>query len=391
MNMNKKPNKALRQVLLIGGAVCLVLLILMTGGYFVTDKIEPGNVSSRHEGTGNSGRTAQASIETVTEFFEAVGTVRPRTEANIEAQVTGRIVEVLVRAGDRVVKGDVLVVLDSREFQARLDQATQELVSAGARKEQARQAVLAAEAAFTQAESAFNRVKSYFHDKAATSQDLEQAESLYLQAKARSLQARDGLRETEAGIRRVEGVVEEARIALGYARIVAPENGQVARRLAESGDLAWPGKPLVVLQTRESLRLEALVREGLIHKAQPGVRLPIVLTALNTTGEGVVEEVVPSADPLTRTFLVKVGLEDYDGLFPGMFGRLLVPMDTHKVVVVPQEAVERVGQLEMVTVKVNGSWERRFIKTGRDMGTTIEVLSGLKGDETLAAGGGDNA
>ena len=59
--------------------------------------------------------------------------------------------------------------------------------------------------------------------------------------------------------------------------------------------------------------------------------------------------------------------------------------------VVPRETIERVGQLEMITVKVNGNWERRFIKTGRDIGTKIEVLSGLKGDEILAAGGGDDA
>jgi HlyD family secretion protein len=390
-NLSEKGKKAVRWVVLLGGGLCLLMLILYTGGYFVSNKIGPGKVTGAPEKSPGPRRTATAAIETVTEFYEAVGTVRPRTEATIEAQVTGRIVEVPVRAGDTVAKGQLLVVLDSREFQVRLDQTSQGLISARARKEQARQAVLAAEAAYAQADAAYNRTKTYFASQAATSQDLEQAESAYLQAKAGVRQAEDGLRDAEAGIKQAEGVEEEARIAIGYTKITAPENGQVAKRLAEPGDLAWPGKPLVVLQTREALRLEALVREGLVQRVPPGTRLQVVLTAVNARCEGVVEEVVPAADPQTRTFVVKVGLPDVAGLFPGMFGRLLVPLDERKVVVVPKEAVKHVGQLETVTVKTNGRWEDRFVKTGRNLGATVEVLSGLEGNETLAINGGGDA
>jgi RND family efflux transporter MFP subunit len=190
--------------------------------------------------------------------------------------------------------------------------------------------------------------------------------------------------EAEAGVRQAKKRVEESRIALGYTRILAPEDGEVVRRLAEPGDLAWPGKPLLVIQTREALRLEALVREGLIHRVSVGTLLKVSISALNKEFSGAVEELVPSADPQTRTFLVKVGLPLVEGLYPGMFGRLLVPVKETSIVVVPAAAVQRIGQLEVVTARTNGKWQRYFVKTGRRRGPMVEILSGLNGGEILA-------
>jgi len=354
------------------------------GGFFVSDKIGP-NEALRPESPGPEGpkKTVESIVQTITEYYEAVGTVRPRTEARIESQVTGRILEILVGPGDHVTRGALLAVLDDRELQARLEKARHGLASARARREQARQAVAAARAVYTQAEAAYQRTRTYFDSEAATSQDLEWAESAYLQAKAGLQQAQDGLREAVSGVRQAEQVVKEAQVALGYTKIKAVDEGQVAERLAEPGDLAWPGKPLLVLQTRGALRLEAFVREGLIQKVSLGQHLEVVLTAQGLTLDGTVEEVIPAADPMTRTFLVKVGLPYQKGMFPGMFGRLLVPVQSRQVVLVPRAAVQHVGQLEMVTVRRNGRWERVFVKTGAQIGENIEILSGLSGGETL--------
>jgi len=327
-------------------------------------------------------------VENIVEYYEAVGTVRPRTETSIESQITGRILEIRVRPGERVTKGKLLVVLDSRELQSRLDQARQGLSSARARQEQAKQGVRAARAVLDQAESDYKRIKSFFESEAATAQDLEKAESAYLQAKAGLKQAEDVLKEAGAGAIQAEKVIEQNQISLGYTRILAPEEGEVVKRLAEPGDLAWPGKPLVVLQTRGALRLQALVREGLIKRISPGEVFNVAVDALDTVLEGTVEEIIPSADPQTRTFLVKVGLPGHEGLFPGMFGRLIVPVEKREVVVIPKNALTRIGQLEVVTVKENGKWQQIFVRTGRNIGNdALEILSGLKGGEMLALRG----
>ena len=387
-----KTKKTLRILSYVAGGLGLILLILYTGGFLTPNKIVPGRLKPAHREPLQPRMTATASVQAIEEFYEAVGTVRPRTETNIEAQITARILEILVRPGDQVSQGKLLITLDGREFQARRDQARQGLMSVEARKEQARQAVVAAQAVYTQAESEFRRVKRFFESEAATSRDLEQAESAHLQAKAGLQRAEDALREADAGVKRALKIVEESKIALGYTRIVAPKQGEVVKRLAEPGDLAWPGKTLVVLQTRGELRFEALVREGLIHRVSPGATLQVVINALDKTFTTTVEEVVPSADPVTRTFLVKAGLPSEQGLFPGMFGRLLVPMGEKDVVVVPKAAITRVGQLEMVTTKSNGKWERIYVKTGKTVSDDlVEILSGLKGNEVLALKGETDA
>ena len=370
-----------------GGAAGLVLLMLFMSGAFTPGRVGPETQVPKTEQQPPPGATALAEITIVQEAERAVGTVRPRTETRIEAQVTARVLEVRVRPGDRVEAGDELLVLDGSQSRSRVDQARQGLQSSRARKRQAAQAVVSAKAVLTEAEAAYERTRTYYASEAATQQDMERAESAFRQARAGLERAEQSLQEAEAGERQAAKVVEESRIALDYSRIEAPEAGEVARRLTEPGDLAWPGKTLLVLQTRGALRLESMVREGLIHRISVGASMEVSVDVQDRIYEGAVEEIVPSADPRTRTFLVKVGLPHADGLYPGMFGRLIIPVGEREVVTVPEKAVTRVGQLEMVRVQSGERWERVFVKTGRTISDRVEILSGLRGGEVLSLEG----
>jgi len=383
----KKPRKGLRFLSFLCGISALALLMLYMAGVFVPDKIGPGKIPAE-KWTWTPKATAKAVRETVTDFYEAPGTVRPKQETRIESRVQGRIVEVLVRPGDVVKAGDRLVVLDSRELQARLDRAKQSVLSARARRDQAAQGIHYAEAAFKKAEAAYGRVKTYFKSEAATKQQLEEAEADFQQARAGLSQAREGLKEGNAGVRQAEKGVDEARIVQEYTEIRSDANGQVVKRLAEPGDMAFPGKPLLVLQTRGALRLEAMVPESFIHRIKMGEILEVMIKAVKQSLSGSVSEIVPSADPATRSFLVKVDLPETQGLYPGMFGRLLVPVGEISVVWIPENGLERVGQLEMVRVKSGEDWHRIYVTTGRVFDSRVEVLSGLNGGETVALGGG---
>ena len=381
----KKPRKGVRFLSFLVGIAALVLLMLYMAGVFVPDKIGPGKIPiERRKWIPEA--TARAVRETVTDFYEAPGTVRPRQETRVASQVQGRIVDVLVRPGDVVKTGDRLVVLDSRELQVRLERARQAVLSARARRDQAREGVNAAEAAFKKAEAAYGRVKTYFKSEAATKQQLEEAEASFRQSRAGLSQAREGLKEGNAGVKQAEKGVEEARIVQNYTEIRSDAHGQVAERLAEPGDMAFPGKPLLILQTRGALRLEALAPERFIHRIKMGESLKVVVTAIKKRLSGPVIEIVPSADPATRSFLVKVGLPETKGLYPGMFGRLMVPVGKISVVWIPENALERVGQLEMVRVKSGEDWVRIYVTAGRMFDGRVEVLSGLNGGETVAVG-----
>ncbi len=329
--------------------------------------------------------TAVAERAVLPRLFDAVGTVQAKTDIRVEAQVTGRVLEVLVRPGDRVNKGDKLLVLDSRASETRLDRSRQAVSSARSMAAQARDALASARAAHTKAESTYRRMNQLFEQKVVTAEEVEKAEAAYLQAKAALNQAEQGVAAAEARAREADKVVQEAEISLGYTTITAQEPGEVAKRLVEPGDLAFPNKELLTLHTGGSMHLEAMVREALIGRIKLGDNMSVVITALNDKEPltGVVQEIEPLADPVTRSFLVKVRLPDRPGLYPGMFGRLLVPLGDRETVLVPSAAVRRVGQLETVMVKSGDAWQPVYVRTGETFGGKTEILSGLSGGETL--------
>jgi multidrug efflux pump subunit AcrA (membrane-fusion protein) len=376
--MKKKKSLLILLVILLVVFSALLLYWILSG-----EEVSPGRTGPAKQDALRSERTGEARIENITEYYDAVGTVEPRTQARIEAQISAQVTDVRVNAGESVKKGDLLVVLDDRRMQTKLSQARQALKTAAAQKEQARQAINAAEAAFTEAQSAYDRIKNFYEKEAATEQELEQARSRFLQAEAALKRAKDGLSGADAGVQRAEEMVQETKIALGYTEIRAPADAEVLKRQVDPGDLAMPGKPLLLLRTQGGLRLEAHVRESLIQKVHPGTELRVTLTTLDKTVSSTVEELIPYADPRTRTFLVKTRLPDVANLYPGMYGKLLIPYQEARVILVPQAAVNEVGQLANVTVKTAQGWQRRYIKTGKIYEDRVEVLSGLSGDETL--------
>ncbi len=380
-----KKKTAIQIAMLVVLGIGSFLAAAFTFDFFAGEPIAPGFVTAGEETKpADPERTTKAEIRNIQEWYEAVGTIRPRTEAKIEAQVMAQVTDVKVKPGDRVGKGDLLVVLDNRQLNSKLDQAGEALKSAISSKNQARQSVASAEAAFAQAEADYRRFKTYYESEAATKRQLEQARSAFLQAEAGLKLAKEALTGANSGIEQTRQVVKEAEIAVGYTQIKAPESGEVLKRLADPGDLALPGKLLLVLQTADGLRLEAHVREGLIRQISMGDILPAEIMALGKRIDSEVEEIVPYADPQTRTFLIKAAVSNQPGLFPGMFGKLLVPVREHSAVLVPRDAIRKVGQLEMVEVKFENGWKRCFIKTGKNIEEKVEVLSGLSGNETVA-------
>lgn len=303
---------------------------------------------------------AVVAVQSVTEPLveEAAGTIRAKRETLISARITGTIAAVTVRAGDRVEVDDVLVELDSRELQAQVEQRRNLLAAARARVSEAR--------------PNYDRIKALFDRGVVPKAELDRAEAAW--------------RAAEAELSRAREAVQEAEATLSHATIRAPIGGRVVERYADPGDTATPGQPLLRIYDPESLRLEAHVRESLgagLDKGK-GRSLTARIDALDAELSVVVDEIVPSAEPGSRTFLVKVTLPQRPSLYPGMFGRLLVPTGTEERLYIPAEAVARVGQLELVTVVTEQGPLRRYIRSGvRTDDGRVEVLSGLMPGERV--------
>ncbi|RMF25830.1 MAG: efflux RND transporter periplasmic adaptor subunit, partial [Deltaproteobacteria bacterium] len=193
--------------------------------------------------------------------------------------------------------------------------------------------------------------------------------------------------EVEARFRVAQAAVAEAETMFGYATITAPFDGVVVRKAADVGDLASPGKPLLVLEDPSALQVKAHVSEALISRVRIGDRLSVGAGNLDHPVEAAVSEIAPAADPASRTFLVKLDLSDPAGLRSGQFVRVGVPVGTVTAPHVPLSAVVRRGQLEMVFVAEAGRAHMRLVKTGKVTGDQVEILAGLEGDERVVVDG----
>jgi len=361
-----------------------LLLILLIFFACENDKIKPGfSKTGTLEKISDPENITRVEKQKITQMYEAVGTIRPLTESVIESQISAQVIKVSCVPGTSVKKGQFLIELDARRLTAQLKQAKEGLAVAKNSLKQTYKSMDEAKAGLDQAKAAYNRTKKLFEADIVPSQTLEINKSAYLQAKARLEKSQEAESAAKSSIRNAREIIKEAQIALGYARITSPATGVVVERMIDPGDLAVPGKPLLMIQTSGALRLEANVREGLISRVILGNDYQVKIETVGKTVLSQIEEIVPYADPSTRTFLVKASLPATPGIYPGMFGRLLIPVAKEKTLFIPEKAVIRVGQLELVYVKKEDTWQSVYIKTGRQFDKKIEVLSGLKGNETI--------
>ena len=164
---------------------------------------------------------------------------------------------------------------------------------------------------------------------------------------------------------------------LEYATILAPMDGTVVDKKVDVGDTAMPGQVLATLYDPKRMQLVASVRETNAYRLKVGQQLGVRLDVLDKVCAATISEIVPEAQAASRSFQVKVTGPCPEGIYTGMFGRLLIPLDDEEILVIPQRAVQKVGQLEMVDVSVEGEIRRRAIRTGRIIDGDCEVLSGL--------------
>jgi RND family efflux transporter MFP subunit len=274
-------------------------------------------------------------------FEEVVGTVRARLRATIEAKTIGRITDMPVILGQKVKAGEPLARLHAPEIRARLEQA---------------------EATLQQAERDSKRLSALLNRNAVARADFEAADTRYQVAK---------------------GAVAEARAMMAYVEILAPFDGVVTRKYVDVGDQAAPGKPLVDIEDPSQLQLEADVPEAVASRIKQDARMTIRVGQSSGDLSGRIVEIAPIADPISRTFRVKLDVPASPGLMSGQFARLIVPAGEYTSMRVPASAVVQRGQMEILFVAEDKRARLHLIKTGRRMGDETEILSGVDSGDSV--------
>ncbi|MCG3138905.1 MAG: Multidrug resistance protein MdtA [Phycisphaerae bacterium] len=351
-----RSRSAIWKTLLTSLIFLTVIVLLMTwlmGNWH--RKIKP---VIAHEPQRYNGPTQVIEELTLPRVESAVGTVQAVRETAVASRLLARVLEMPITAGQQVQEGELLVRLDDLDLQAR--------------RAQALAAVQAASAARDLAQIDFNRVQQLFNAGQAPQMEMDNSTSR--------------LRATTAELERAEQLLREAQTILDYSVIRSPMDGVIIDTLVEVGDTVTPGQVVMRLYDATRMQLVANVRESLAQRLRVGDPINVTLEAFNKQCQGQIVEIVPQAQAASRTFLVKVAGPCPPGVYPGMFGRLLIPLDVQKLTVVPEAAVQQVGQLKLVTVISDGRAQLRILQLGNLLHDqrVYEVLSGLQAGEQIA-------
>ena len=351
LKLAKWGNRA--AILLVFSVGVTVLLLWLAGNFAPKVSAPPKRVLASDDKA--PGSVAGVRLVRLPLVVTAVGTIRPVHETTIGAKLLARVVEVNLKAGQVVNAGDVLVRLDDVDLQARRRQA--EAVLHGA---QAARALAEADAI-----RSANLVKS----KAISRHEDDRAVTAFKSA--------------DAELRRATESINEIQATLEWATIRSPIRGIVIDKKVSVGDMVTPGQILATLFDPLQMQLVASVRESLAQRLKVGQPIEVQIESFNKQCLGTISEIVPEAESSSRAFQVKVTGPCPDGVYSGMFGRILIPLDEEQVLVIPRQAVQSVGQLEQVNVATQSAVSRRAVRLGRTIGEDIEVLSGLREGEQV--------
>lgn len=313
-----------------------------------------------------AGRTVQAEVQTVQKTplavpIEVPGTVVSEDQVQVASRLMGYIREIKVAEGQAVKAGQLLFVVDPADVQGQVSQA--------------RAGVAQAEAALADARLDYERFGALYKEEAIPKLQWDKVRLQYQVAEQQAAAARAGLALASNQMR--------------YASVTAPISGVVTQKLANAGDLAAPGRPVLVLEGLRKLQVRAQVSGDVYASIKTGDKVTLVRDgdAAQASLEGTIAQLVPAADPVSHTHLVKIDLPANSGLTSGNFVRAGFAVGSHAGIRVPAGAVaERAGITGVFTVDAQGLARYRMVRTGATAQGMTEIVSGLvPGDKVVVS------
>ncbi|HEU4926905.1 MAG TPA: efflux RND transporter periplasmic adaptor subunit [Vicinamibacterales bacterium] len=321
---------------------------------------------------------ARVAMTDVGTAIESGGVVQARATAAIAARVLAPVREVLVLPGDRVRKGQTLIVLDGADLLAAARAARSTAIAAGQGARAAAAEVQASEAVLALARASHDRIAGLHAKGSATAQERDDAIAALRGAEARLAAASARTLQAASVVESARAASDQARTTESFTTIVAPFDGMVTEKMIEPGNMTSPGTPLLRLEDTRGFRLEVRVDESRVAQVRNGDRVPVFLGTATAPVRGTVVEVSRAVDADARAFLVKIGLPEVPGLRSGEFGRARFDGTPRRALTVPPAAIVRRGQLTSVFVVDQSRARVRLVNMSES-----EVVAGLTESELV--------
>ena len=294
-------------------------------------------------------------------FVTASGKIEAENSANLSTRMMGYVTKVHVQVGQKVGAGQLLVSINNTDLQAK--------------KAQVDASILQATAGFNNAKKDYDRFMNLFKQQSASQKELDDMTARYEMAKA--------------GLEGARQMRNEVLAQFSYSNIKAPFSGVVTNTFVKEGDMANPGMPLVSVEGASKLQVMAMVSENDIVSIKKGMPVSVLVKSSNEKLSGKVSEVSISATNTGGQYLVKIDLGKTDNtVLSGMFVNVQFPVankattSNSELLLVPESALVKQGQLTGIyTIGTGNVAILRWLRTGKNYGNQVEVLSGLSANE----------
>jgi len=240
------------------------------------------------------------SLSLIAETLTLSGSVISDNQKMITSRFMGFVTKVTVSEGDYVKKGQLLYEIDSREIDSARRQA---------------------ELSLQMYENQYNNVKLNLerHRRLYKKDMVSKAELENLELAAKNM--KDMINIAKARLQEVKNQYR-------YLRIKAPNDGVVVAKNIKVGEMAMPGMPAIILSDLSNLKIQTEISESNLNQITYGTKVKVKIPSVNFETEGVVTAIIPSSNPMTHTFKIKVSFKNKDKkIFPGMYATIDVKVD----------------------------------------------------------------
>ena len=301
---------------------------------------------------------ASAHQQSLDRTAEVQGALFPREHAVMSSEVEGRVAQVVADFGDKVTAGQVMLKINPREYELRVETA---------------QAALDQERAkLANSTARFNRAKALKQEGTISAEQFDQFASQ--------------LRVDQADTESAQEALAMARKKLGDTDIRAPFSGSVQKRMVSLGEYVSPGKEIYELIATDPIKLRCPMPERFVPLARVGMPVKLAIDANpGASYTGKITRIAPALDESSRTLLIEAEVANPDGaLKPGFFAHVTMDLGRDRALFVPSAAVLRYAGVARVFVVEQGVVRAREVTTGSVVGDRTEITGGLKEGEHVA-------
>jgi RND family efflux transporter MFP subunit len=342
-------------------------------------------------------RTVAAEERLLTRFIRVSGTLAAQEEAEVAAEVAGRVIATPIERGSRVSRGGTLIQIaeaevasQAREAEANAAQIEARLgIATGAPFEVERVPEVAnARATYQLAQTEFERTKMLFERQLLSRSEFDQKQAQVESARRQYDVARNGAEQQYQALMGARARLALARKAVADTVVRAPFDGLVGERLVSVGDYVTRGTKIASVLRVSPLRLELTVPAPYVTAVAVGSSVNLEVDAFpGETFVGQVRFVSPALRADTRALVVEAIVANTDGrLRPGLFATARIEQaEKTPAVLVPATAIQKTATAMRVFVIAGDHVEERLVTLGQEEGALIEATSGLKAGERIVA------